>query len=195
MEGCLNRIRSTVAAVTAAGLLLGTVRDARANTGTAASGGSATSSTTTWIVVPLITTAGVIALIYFLVIKKDDKPAASTSSSPPANPPPPPPAAPGAMLYLRDLGPEVAQNLATGQGQVVTDFADALSIPVSHRPAFSRALRAHRERLLDLSNPDRLTEERSVAFLSELVSAMRDDQALSADLAAWTARMDLAHQG
>jgi hypothetical protein len=179
------------------GLLLGTVREARANTQAGAAGSSTAgdvSTTTTAIVIPLITTAGVIALIYFLVIKKDDKPTTSTSS-PPGNPPPPPPAAPGAMLYLRDLGPEVAQNLATGQGQVVTDFADALSIPVAHRPAFSRALRAHRERLLDLSNPDRLTEERSVAFLGELVAALRDDRTLAIDLARWTARMDAQFQG
>jgi hypothetical protein len=190
----VKQLRSAIAGVMAAAIVMGTTTDARANAGTATSGGSATTSTTTWIVVPLITTAGIIALIYFLVIKKDDKPATTTASGP-TNPPPPPPAAPGAMLYLRDLGPEVAQSLATGHGQVVTDLADALSIPAPHRPAFSRALRAHRERLLDLASPERLTEERSVAFLGEIVAAMHDDDALSADLAAWTARMDLAHQG
>jgi hypothetical protein len=173
-------------AVAVVAALLGAPQRSRANT-----------YATTAVATTVATTAGVVALIYFLVIKKDDKnatPPPPGTTTPPPNPNgnenvppppppniPPPPNTPAAELYLKQNSLELAEDLATGEGQVIDDLAAGLAIPANHRGALSKLLRAHRAELLELARPDKLTEARSVAFLQLYVDLVSHDPVLSSD--------------
>ena len=187
----MKRLRATVAATTLAAVAVGAPMRAEAY------------SYVTTTVLGVTTVGGVGVLIYFLVIKKDEpKASGSDTSSPPppaigpsSPPPPPPPPASGAMLYLRDVGPQLALDLTSGHGPAVGTIEDALELQAAHRPAFERALRAHRAELLSLADPAQLTPERSVAFLDRVVELASSNTDLAADVAAWTARMDVRTRG
>jgi hypothetical protein len=184
----MKRLRAAVAATTLTAVVVGTPSRAEA----------IYYVTTT--AVGVATTAGVAILVYFVVFKKDGAPPANgpdvNSPPPPAfspssPPPPPPPPASGAWLYLRDTGPQLALDLTSGSGPAVHTIEEALELQAAHRPAFERALRAHRAELLSLADPAQLTPERSVAFLQRVVELAQSNRDLAADVAAWTARMDL----
>jgi hypothetical protein len=99
------------------------------------------------------------------------------------------------MLYLRDVGPQLALDLASGSGPAVRTIEDALELKAAHRPAFERVLRTHRAELLSLTDPAQLTPERSVAFLNRVVELAESNPDVAADIASWTARMDVRARG
>jgi hypothetical protein len=185
------RLRHALAGLGAALALLGRGPEARANTPAALTYGGSGCSTSVYVVIPLLTVTGIGGLIYFLVLRKEEaqKPVV------PAVAPDPKRDAAGALLYLQHLGPELAHDLALGEGNTLADVADSLSIPPAHRPALARALRTHRARLLALLDPALLTEARSVAFLAEVVAATAEVPELAADLEVWTARVAAAEPG
>lgn len=89
-----------------------------------------------------------------------------------------------AELYLRQNNLELAQDLATGQGPMVTELASALEVRRDHLPAFAQLLRTHRSELRELSNPDQLNPDRAESFFKRLVELAGTDNVLKADLAA-----------
>ncbi len=126
-------------------------------------------TTTTAPITALATTAGVVVLVIVLAGGDEEKEAPKEATK-------------AAELYLRQNALQLAQDLNTGHGPFVEELATGLKIKSENREAFRKALRGHRAELLALADADQLSPDRAVQFARALVTALRSDVALRADL-------------
>lgn len=120
------------------------------------------------------TTAGVVVLVIVLT-NKDDEPDSAEAVK-------------ATQVFLRQNSVQLAQDLATGSGPVITELSRAMAMRPESVPAFSSLLRQNRAELVALSDADKMTGARAVAFVRKLVALMKSDAELRADLEALSAR-------
>ncbi|MFL5318285.1 MAG: DUF3015 family protein [Myxococcaceae bacterium] len=93
-----------------------------------------------------------------------------------------------AMRYLRSNGDQLKQDLAIGEGPALDDLAAAAEVRTEHSARFNSLLRAHRRELLELADPEKLTAERALTFLSRIGELAAADEVLREDVNSWLAR-------
>lgn len=164
-----NVWNTLIAVVVIAGLGLST--QARAQTAADDALGSTTLGLTTF--GPITITGGIIVLIVLLT-KHDNRPRSEEAVR-------------ATELFLKQNSVQLAQDLSTGKGPLVSEMARAMHIRPENQATFSRLLRDHRGELMALANPDALNRAKALQFVQTLVNLMESDAGLRADLHAFAA--------
>ena len=118
------------------------------------------------------TTVGGAAAAVFLLLGKDGKaekadPEAATTKA--------------TLLYLRDNHLQLVQDLAAGEGPVLTELASAARIKDENRARFGQQMQAHAAELIELSSPEQLDGERTIRFLERYLEIAGADGLLEND--------------
>jgi len=112
-----------------------------------------------------ITTVG--AVIYFVVAAVSNRP-----------PPVRLQVGKAAEMYLRQNALTLQENLATGSGVMIQNFASALEMKKDHVARFGKLMQSHRAEFTPLLDEKKLDPERAMQFLRLMASTIEQDEVL-----------------
>ena len=86
------------------------------------------------------------------------------------------------QLIIRGGGPALQQAVAVGGGEALDDMALMFAVPPRDHAAFAQLVREHRAQLLPLLDAEKVSAERTQAFMLTIERAMAVDAQLASHL-------------
>ena len=117
----------------------------------------------------VLTTTGAVVAIILLTRKDDSKTTKTTAGK-------------SAEVFLRSHHLQLAQDLATGNGPLLSDLARSLELLPENAAAFGPLLREHRKELLPYCDVTTLSTERALAFAERVTAILESHEGIRADL-------------